>query len=97
MTEFQHRNNESDDEASELIPADMDEAFAVDGARRHLGDAWNPDDPAWKEEYEAHRLLMEAGLTEPAINLDKIRQAVVDIDQARKAVDEVFDDEENDS
>lgn len=96
MIESQHQNSEPDDEADKLIPTNMDEAFAVDGARRALDGTWNPDDPAWKEEYEAHRLMMEAGLTEPAVNLDKVRQAVADIDEARNAVDEAFGDQEND-
>ncbi len=90
MTEFKPQDNEPSDEADKLVPADMDEAFIADGARRVLEGIWNPEDPAWREAYEAHRLLMDAGMVEPAVDLDKIAKAVVDLDEARKSVDEAF-------
>lgn len=37
---------------------------------------------------------MEAGLVEPAVDLNKIRSAVANIDGARKAVDDIFDGSE---
>ncbi len=94
MTEIQPQGNEANDEANKLIPTNIDEAFAVDGARRALGGTWNPDDPGWKEEFEAHRLLMDAGMVQPAVDIDKIRNAVADLDQARKAIDDIFDGSE---
>ena len=94
MTESQPQNSEPDNKADKLIPENMDEAFIVDGARRALEGVWNPDNPEWKDEYEAHRLIMEAGLTEPAVDLDKIRDAATSLDEARKAVDDVFDGSE---
>ncbi len=75
MTEFQPSNSEPSNEGG-LAPGSMEEAFIADGVRRTLGDTWNPEDPDWKEAYEAHRMLMEAGLTEPAVNLDKIREII---------------------
>lgn len=94
MTEIQPQGNEANDKADKLIPTNMDEAFVVDGARRALVGIWNPDDPKWKEEFEAHRLLMEAGMVQPAVDLDKIRKNVADLEQARKAIDEIFDGSE---
>ena len=94
MTESQPQNSEPDNEADKLTPVNMDEAFVVDGARRDLEGVWNPDDSEWKEEYEAHRLMMKAGLAEPTVDLDKIRDAVANLDEARKAVDDVFDGSE---
>ena len=91
MTEFQPPNNESSDETDKLVPADMDEAFIADGARRTLEGVWNPEDADWKEGYEAHRLLMDAGMVEPAVDLDKIAKAVADMNEARKLVDAVFE------
>lgn len=95
MTEFQPHDSESDDEEGKLIPTNMDEAFAVDGARRNLEGVWNPEDPAWKEAYESHRLMMEAGLTEPAVDIDKVSKAIADLSNVRKAVDEVFNGHDN--
>ena len=94
MTEIQPHSNESNDEVDKLIPTNMDEAFAVDGSRRLLEGIWNPEDPEWKEEFEAHRLLMDAGMVQPAVNIDKIRNEVAALDQARKAIDEIFDGSE---
>lgn len=94
MTEIQPQGNESNDEADKLIPTNMDEAFVADGARRALVGTWNPDNPDWKEEFEAHRLLMEAGVVEPVVDLSSIRNAVADLDEARKAVDDIFDGSE---
>lgn len=88
MTEFQPRN----DDVDKLIPADLDEAFVIDGARRVLEGVWDPDNSEWREEYEAHRLLTEAGMVEPGVDLDRVAQAVADIKTARDLVDAVFEE-----
>lgn len=95
MTEIQPQGNESNDEVAKLIPTDMDEAFAVDIARRVLGGMWNPEDPAWKAECVVHDLALEAGLAEPMVDLDEIRSVVADLDKARKAVDDVSKESDN--
>lgn len=95
MTEFQPNNIEPRDENT-LTPGSMEESFTADGMRRTLDGTWNPEDPEWEEAYEAHRLLLEAGLTKPAVNLDNVRRATSEINEARKLVDNVFE-EQNDS
>ncbi|MNH58459.1 hypothetical protein D3C85_1187070 [compost metagenome] len=96
MTESQPQNSESNNENG-LTPGSMEEAFALDGARRNLDGVWNPEDPEWKEAYEVQRMMIEAGLTEPAVNLDKLREAVSDLAEARQAIDEVFDGKDDES
>ena len=76
------------------MPGSMEEAFVADGARRTLGDTWNPGDPEWKEDFEAHRMLHEAGLAGPSVNLDAIREALSDLDEARQKVDAVFGEDD---
>jgi nitrate reductase NapE component len=84
MTEFQPKDGKEESDNGGVIPGSMEEDFAVDSARRVLGETWNPEDPKWREAFEAHRLLSEAGVEKPKVDLNKIRQAGADTESRKQ-------------
>lgn len=100
MNESHPDSNDPSNQANELneiISADREEAIVAEETSNMLEGMWNPEDPQWQQDYQAHQLMHQAGLSEPGVNLDKIQQATDQLDQARRAVDDAFDALDGDS